>query len=269
MTIQGDTNRDGIPDITLDGYQGLPNSPTANCIHIWSDNNTIIGLKIEHFSGGAIGFGAPGDNNITPFTLTGNSILNNTIVGSTIGIGPFGFISMMDTQHVSNLTWSNMTIAGNHLTSTSEQVGGIALIAAGGTANHNRILNVAITGNTLSGHGVGIMAIAADTNSVWQGAPPSPIYYADDNLIQGITIANNQLDNIHYKGIEVGAGNMGNNGNRTRDIVVRNNQVKGRAPFDGNGIVIFVASDSATAPGHAESGNIVANLDVYNNQIHS
>jgi hypothetical protein len=266
LTIQGDINGDGIPDITLDGSQGLPNSPTANCIHIWSDNNTITDLKIQNFSGSAIAFGVPNFYNGTAFTMAGNNVLNNTIVGSTIGIGPFGFISMNDSTRVSNLTWRDMTIAGNHLTSTTDQVGGIALIAAGVTANHNRILNVSITGNMLSGYGVGIMAIAADTNSVWHGGPPSPITYADDNLIQGITIANNQIDNIVYKGIEVGAGNMGNRGNQVKDVVIHDNVVKSRASVFAVGITIFAASDGGTAD-RTESGNIVANLNVVHNQI--
>jgi len=62
-------------------------------------------------------------------------------------------------------------ISGNHLISTKNYVGGIALIAAGSTANKNRILDATITDNTLIGYGVGIMVIAADTNSLWSGMP--------------------------------------------------------------------------------------------------
>jgi hypothetical protein len=266
LTILGDIDGDGVPDITLDGSFGIPSTPTSQALSIWSDNNTISGLAFKGFSGTAILFGAPNFYAEDAMTISGNRIIGNTIENSVISVSPFGWVDFSNPAQVSNLTWRDIVITGNHLTSTLNHVGGINLIAAGRTASNNRILNATITDNTVVGYDVGIMVIAADSNTQWAGMP-WPIRYADDNLIQGVTISNNVVESIKYKGIEIGAGNMGNSGNQVLDVIVSNNQIRGAGVSNyAFGITISSASDGNIAD-RMTADNRIAGVDVFENTI--
>jgi hypothetical protein len=266
LTIQGDIDQDGDPDITLDGSDGIPDTPTANALSIWSDNNTISGLVFKGFSGSAVQFGVPNFYTGDAMTISGNRIIGNMIENSVIAVSPFGWVDFNDSTLVSNLTWQDTVISGNHLTSTKNVVGGINLIAAGSTACNNRILNATITDNTVVGYDVGIMVIAADSNSLWGGLP-YPIRYADDNLIQGVMISNNIVESFRYKGIEIGAGNMGNSNNQVLDVTVNNNQIRGSGVSNyASGITIFTASDGNIAD-RMTANNLVAEVEVFGNTI--
>ncbi len=265
LTINGDIDRNGTPDITLDGSLSQPDTPTSNALSIWSDNNTITGLSFKHFKGTAILFGVPDFYNGNSMTVAGNKIISNTIEDSVISVSPFGWVDFDNSAWVSDLTWQDTLIAGNHLTSTMKHTGGIGLIAGGRTSQRNRILNATITGNTLKGYGVAIMVFAADTNSRWSGMP-GPIRYADDNLIQNILVANNVIEDIEYKGIEIAAGNMGNSGNQVQDVTVRHNYIHGGASLYDIGITIITAGEGDVSD-RQMTGNVISGLDVHGNQI--
>ena len=252
LTISGDVDGDGEPDIIIDGSQGALDGPTSNCFSIWSDNNTIVGLVLRSFHGTAVGFGVPHFHTGGGKTLSGNSILRNTIsAGRGVIIGPSGWIDATEPVQVSNLTWQNTVISSNHITGTEAT---IHMNAAVGISQHNRILTTTITGNTLAGEG-SLVLLAADTNSAWGGLY-DPIRYADNNLIQNMVISSNQVDQI-----KIHASNMGNRDNQVRDVSIINNMV------GEGGIFIATASEVHDTDGRVTSGNSIADVKVRGNII--
>jgi hypothetical protein len=148
LTISGDVDGDGEPDIIIDGSRGMPDGPTSNCFSIWSDNNTIVGLILRSFHGTAVGFGVPHFHTGGGKTLSGNSILRNTISARNgIGIGPSGWIGASGPELVSDLTWQNTVISGNHITAPTS----INLQAGSDYSQHNLILNTTIVDNVITG----------------------------------------------------------------------------------------------------------------------
>ena len=91
ITLNGDIDGDGTPDITLDGSNLAAGGGFG--LFADSDNNTITGFTLQNFLDIAI---TPGSGSRTA-TATGNRITNNTIVGGSVGIGVYsGFVSGRD-----------------------------------------------------------------------------------------------------------------------------------------------------------------------------
>jgi hypothetical protein len=214
----------------------------------------------------AILFGAPNFYTGTAKTISGNTIISNTIENSVISVSPFGWVDFSNPSQVSNLTWQDTVIAGNHLISTMDVIGGINLIAAGRTADNNSILNTMITNNTLTGFECAILVIAADTNSYWGGLP-GPIQYADDNLIQGVNVSNNVIETVKYKGISVVAGNMGNSGNQVLDVTVRGNHISGRGGSSYPIGITVVSAIEGDISDRMTTDNLIDGVDVHENMI--
>ncbi len=259
LTIDGDIDGDGRPDLTIDGRLGEGGGPITNGFSLWSDNNTITRLNLTAF-GVPITFAVPDSPGSTK-TLSGNRVLSNTITvtrtgGTAISLGPFGWLDGSDLEKVSHLTWQNAVIAGNQITSPI----GIFVYAGSSSASDNRILTTTIMANRIVGGG-GIGLVAGDANSVYHGAP-SPIQYSDGNLIRNATVANNVLEGVQYKGIEVSAGNMGNRGNEVRDITIANNSIRGSQI----GVVVATAAGSNSSE-RTTSSNSMSEIEVLGNTI--
>jgi len=110
------------------------------------------------------------------------------------------------------------------------------------------------------------VVIAADGNSLYGGLP-DPIRYADNNLVQDVTISNNIIESVQYKGIEVGAGNMGNSNNQVLEVVINNNYISGSGDIsEAIGISIFSASDGEKAD-RMTANNLVFGVEVSQNSL--
>jgi hypothetical protein len=246
LTINGDIDGDGHPDVAIDGSLGEPDTPTAHFLSIWSDNNTITGLIIKNF-GSTISFAVPGFWNGPSKTISGNRILGNIIKGG-IGIGPLGWIGVEDPERISNLTWRETEFSGNEVDE------GILLYAGAGSSYNNQIIATIITGNRLA-EGTGITVLASDTNTVWQSCP-GPIWYADGNLVEDLVISNNQVNGI---GIE--AANMGNRRNQIRNVRIYGNEV------GSGGINIITCADVEKYDERKTSDNLISEVEIRENTV--
>jgi hypothetical protein len=221
LTIDGDIDGDGHPDVTLDGSPGAVfGGPLVNGLSIWSSGNTVQHLRFTEF-GRTIQFAVPEPPKGHRKAIWSNRVLDNIIEAShsveTISVGPLGLVAWDTPEAILNLTWEDIVIAGNVITSPV----GIRLYASSGFATHNRITSVTIRGNRLSG-GAGINLGAADANTAYHHLPP-PIQYADYNAITDVWIEGDLLDG---SGIGVGAANTGNRYNRVERVSILGNTVR-------------------------------------------
>ena len=103
ITLNGDIDGDGTPNITLDGSNILPDARWG--FYADSDNNTITGFALHSFvTGIAAGAG------VRAAAVTGNRITNNTIDGGGYGIFVFAGLVMKGTT--SDTTVSGNTVSG-------------------------------------------------------------------------------------------------------------------------------------------------------------
>jgi hypothetical protein len=216
LTINGDINQDGEPDMTLDGHLGQP----ALCIV--SSDNTIVGLRfVDFFVAVAILCPDAGCGNRL---FSNNRIVDNIILsqqGPGISIEASGLLPLEETPLLSDITWQDTTISGNTIATRNDS---IYVAAAVGGGSRNQIINLTISGNRLSseeGHAVSIMA--ADVNSAWFGIP-GPILYSDDNLIDNLTITDNVIEDSYF-GIHIIGANDGNNDNLIRNTRIIGNTI--------------------------------------------
>jgi len=214
LTIDGDIDGDGKPDITFDGSTGIA-GPTGPAINIWSNNNTIKGLSFSQFQA-CVQIVVPDPNTITK-QVTGNRIEGNICSTSKSGIGiKVGISGLMFPefyQQVSGIRIQDTVITGNTITMSDPGSTCIAALAGEFGSKQGTISGLTIDGNKLDCHDEAILVLAADTASNYGGVP-GPVAFSDDNTIENITISNNLVQNSLYFGIFVGVANFGNRRNQ-------------------------------------------------------
>ena len=177
LTIDGDTNGDGIADVTLDGSGNRALRMMYLASNSDLDMQSLTIANAYAASSGSV-IASRGDLNVLNSTFTNNSstvyagairvyagtldVANSTFDGNTAGRG--GAIrSTGDTQIF------NSTFTGNHANSPSPSAGGGAIEANDGALT---IFNSTITGNTAQQTGGGVKASGgtlAISNSVILG----------------------------------------------------------------------------------------------------
>jgi len=260
LTIDGDIDGDSQPDVTIDGSLGAVYDGTVgNAFSIWSSGNVIQHLRFTEFHT-TIQFAVPHPAAGYPKTISSNQILNNVIEAShstdLISVGPLGLAPVDKPETISNLTWQDIIIAGNVITSP----GGIFLYAGTGFSVNNRIMSVTIRDNHLSGGG-GIELIAGDANTAYHKLPP-PIRYADYNSITDVLIEGNVLDGPTYDGIALMAGNDGNRYNRVERVRIIGNSIRG-----GMTGINITAADDGGPEARTTRYNQVSQVEVRQNRI--
>jgi hypothetical protein len=191
LTINGDINRDGIPDITLDGHLGQGGTPAGAGLSIVSSNNTISGINFIDFAS-AIQIACP-DGACGTKIFASNKIVNNNISsprGAGISIGPLGLRPAEEAPLFSDITWQDTVMSENTIASKGPT---IAINSAVGGGDRNQIVDLAISGNHLSsGADVALAIVASGANSAIFGIP-GPTLYSDDSLIRNLTVAGNTI----------------------------------------------------------------------------
>lgn len=210
VTINGDIDGDGQPDITLTSLSGA-----GVGIYVLSGGNTLYGLALQNFTYGVwISAPLPGQPGATGGTLSNITISNLVlseiqnlgigvnppspasaanqstldhilITGNTISGNADGPVVGIDLElgSTTGATLQQITIANNNITTPMPQAGGIAMnVGAGIGSMDNQALDILIANNTISA------ALPQFGIRIGEG-----LGSASGNLIDGVQIIANQI----------------------------------------------------------------------------
>jgi hypothetical protein len=239
LTIDGDLNDDGVPDITIDGDK------LGSGLWLWGASHVVIeGLVLRNFSkhGIAITNGVQEDTPVTQDVVVRNNIISNMREsGVFVGLwevdeGSIRNIEIVDNVIVDNGSGisieggaedcasdnatSDVLIIHNTIVRSGSQLG-VTVQAAGGVTGglaHNTVSDVRILGNDFVGGRVASVLIgAANRNN------------CTDNTVSGIEIAHNYIDAapVTIEIVSVGENGSNNSGNRVQDITIKDNVLTG------------------------------------------
>lgn len=273
VTINGDINGDGLPDVTIDesaSYVSNDNcTSSAGCgLTIASSQNTVNALTLTGFGVGVNIDPPPVNSNqlATHQTFDGNTVSNmemkgiqqfGVIMGSMYlaGCGLYGGSA---TPCTTDDTWSNTTITGNTI-ETLDTGFAIKDSDAGDT-----FTNTTVTNNTIAIQG----SDAAISFEIGSNATGSSVFTA--------LVAHNTITGETNEGIDVGPGTNRASGNSMNNIQILDNTVNLVSTNTGQccqGIVVFAGTDgpSATYPsvlplGYPDS-NSLTNVLVQGNTV--
>ena len=224
ITLNGDVDEDGTPDITLDGSNLPPDIGFG--LFVDSDNNTVTGFALQSFpySGIIVGAGT------RTAAVTGNRITNNTIDGGSVGISVFAGFTIKGTTQ-------DTTVSGNTISGTS-----FAGILAGAYYTGSSLDGTRITDNVVrDSDGAGILAQSV----------PAFGRVLEDTSITNTTIQGNELSGNPWAGIFVQA--WGANNEVTQLRILENHA------FD-NGAGILVQGGRCGATGNMLEAEIARNI---------
>jgi hypothetical protein len=237
ITLDGDIDGDGQPDITLDASRMSKGFSSAFLVS--SRDITIDHFIFQGFQQYALVIACIDPTCSTkPFQhirFQNNQIFSDN-GGGGIVVSPQNINGPMDDlAFFSDMEISDLEVTGNVIEITNGSNNGIFMQAAGGGLSRNRLTNVVIQGNHIRSPGPTITLIPADANSTFYGFP-EPVLFSDDNLVENITINDNILDpqgvggdGTRPTGIILLAGNSGNSRNIIRGVVISGNEISSNA----------------------------------------
>lgn len=265
ISIDGDTNGDGAPDIILDGSLAAP-GPASNALYIWSSNITIARLGIRNFASGVPIMVAQPQGYPDGYSISGLHFLSNTITasGAGIGIGPLGMLDSCAVSTTTHIAISDVEIVGNVLTTTVPNASGIMLMAAAAGASYGSIVSGTISDNYLNGFVNDISLLAADTDTTWHHGCALPARYSDYSYIRDFVIAGNVMDHMLYNGILLAGANMGNSYNEVSGIKVTGNSITGLPGQYHFGIKVITAG-AGSGIDRTMTGNVISDVLIAGN----
>jgi len=277
VTIEGDIDGDGKPDVTLSKGAGFAATLGTYCpasdgcgLSIGSSGNRLHALTLVGFGAGVdIDAWHPGDDS-RPAPPTNQKLSDNVVSGLVMhGIQTFGvFIDSVFNKNcglyagypqpcVTNDTLSNTTITGNTIETGDAGDSGIAVQLANAG---DRVQNVTVTDNTIQmngpGEGIGLGVIGNATGAA----------------ISGALVARNLVAGRAGIGIGVTAGGVRAQANAIDGVQVLDNRVNLVSRDSGfccQGVVVEAGGDTNTAlaPVAYPDGNETQNVLVRGNTI--
>ena len=220
LTINGDIDGDGNPDITLNGAH----STISGCFRIRASDITIAGFTILGFDkAGILAAASDGEGvqRIERITLRGNAI---TAGWSGIKIASGG----------RDRAIHNIDILNNRLVNNGFEGIGIDAAFWDSTSTNNRITNITIKGNVISNNGFthAIFATGGSQTGVM------------NNVIADLEISDNTIQGHTNTAVLITGGNASKaQGNRVETLFIRRNSIQGESV--GIEIVGGVGEDSA------------------------
>lgn len=268
-----------VEDITL--YQNTISSSMSTInVGSWMQGHTtirnveIVSNTLENSGGGIAVHAGMGDGS-SDNTISGISILANTISNPGYNIGVF--ISPASSTGLSRNTITDVEIRGNQISGHSNssilidssnqancndnlaediviadnRIDGphvtIEVVGASGTnASNNRISNIALTGNVLSGGGIQF-SVATNQNT-------------QNNLVSAVLIERNHISSCLANGIYLIAGSGGAHGNRLENAILHSNFIN-----DCSDAGILIHGDTSYSPNNTISNVAIVNQTLVNN----
>ena len=232
VTIIGDINEDGTPDITIDGTHG------EYCgFNITGASNVVIrGFKILNFPKHGI--------YIRPDTGEGKTDVENIVIYQNEITATAGSISLMITGQ-SHSSISNVEITSNNL---HDSPGGAISIHAGmgENSNYNQISNVSIISNRIDNPSVTIDMMIS----------PASSSNISNNTVSNIVILGNSITSYNDSSILVDASNQASCNNNTMDgLLIAENTIVGQ----------IVVIELVTESGSYSTGNLMTNVTIRDN----
>lgn len=269
LTINGDVDGDGLPDITLDGSLGQSGSPSAPGLNIVSSNNKITKLILTKFHGPPIQHpclpNASGPCGSMCFT--NNKIIGNIISspdGPSIMIYPCS-LDLSTSPRMSDIIYRDVVIADNTISTkaVSQPSSAIYISPALGGGSRNKLINLTISGNniTVDGPDAAIDIIVADVNTTYFNIP-GPIQYSNESIIENLTISNNKMSS-EGSGIGIAVANFGNRNNQIKNLRIDGNTIAAKYL----GIHVSCGDGQGGLSSRATSDNLISNLVIRRNTI--
>lgn len=261
LTIEGDIDQDGQPDVTLDGHLGVPGYPSALGLAITSSDNTIHGMRLLEFAGGGA-FVACADL-VEPNRRFVNIQIVDCVItnsrGRGISVSAAGLRPGSESPTWSDMLFQDIQIRGNTI-STRESA--IFLTSALGGSKRNLMEHVVISRNRITTSAdIAVVIAVTDENSGSSDVPGAAVQYSDNNVIRDVVISENHIEGPSSWAINLSCGGLGNSNNRLLDVEVRDNTITGSTV----GIQINPAGGNWRERG--SSDNTVRNVKVRGNMI--
>ncbi len=281
MTINGDIDRDGTADITLEPYtNGSPSSPKGSVLNIYASDVTLAGVIFkgdEALSYSTLIFRVP-DKNILKYDVNNVRILGCTLDHSQgTGVATCGAYGYGGTSYggAGTTNFTDLVFSGNTFVKTS-----LFSFAGAGDEDYNIMDGYYICANSFFNGSIGMLAADAHTWYVYgssdsngNGGVAGQIGFCEHNQLKNIYITGNYFDHTENAGI-VGAttANQGNSNNLIENMYVRNNTA---VVADGleSGVSFENASigrdDNYTSDKllHNTADNVMRNVYVENNDF--
>jgi hypothetical protein len=269
VSIEGDINGDGAPDVTI---VTTLQEEWSRAIQIASSGNRLHGLTLQGFAVGVWidpATGAYGDELPTHRTLADNVISGLAILGIRMDGIMFHSPASPDCGYRkpdpcrTYITFANTTITGNTIETIPAAGTGINMSISN---SGDRIAGATVTDNTIRiGGGAGMQLISGG-NAGNDGVPAR---------ISDVLIARNSIEGIDAVGLEVVAGATRAQGNITEAVRVLDNRVHVvcRGSEECDGITLGAGTDASSAmwpdvhPLRYPDGNVLRNVEVAGNRL--
>lgn len=250
LTIDGDVDGDGSPDVTLDAT-----GRDLATIHFRSSNIVITNLIFREFAGQALNFACE-DPACAPRTISNVRIAHNVIEshrGGGVELGVWGLLGLGNAPLLSNFSYADITIDRNTIRGPVDPFSnavGIRPCADG--AYSNRAVGIFITNNVMTS------TVAIDIGAADEALPPN---FSDHCLIDNLVIDGNMIEDSQT-GIKLDASNLANQHNTAQHLRITNNRVLRNKAF---GMLLGAANLPLSA--RATSFNTMSDLLVANNEV--
>lgn len=273
VTVEGDIDGNGKPDVTLRTTVRSSGSPCGRCgFQISSSSNRLHALALRGFTTGVFlhPYGRPGSRDLPPSHKTyADNVVSRLVMrgmrayGIDIRSGWSPSCGVPKPRPCRTFDrWANTTFAGNTIES------GPSGIAAELNDSGDSVAGATVTGNRIRVHGQDAGIKFTTGSDAGDDATPA--------RISDVLIARNTVDGEVDIGINVAAG-----ANRAQSTVVdgvrvlanRVHLVKRKRPFCCQGIVVQAGSDSPEAasphvrPLRYPDRNVAQNVQVSGNSV--
>jgi len=232
MTINGDVDRDGDADITLEAYtNGTPGTPKSYVMNVYASDVTLAGLKFEGSETeiyNTLTFKVP-ELNTAKYDVNNVRVLGCTFENSTqTGIATCGGYGYAGTSYggAGTTNFTDLVFSGNIFSNTK-----LFSFAGAGDEDYNVIDGYYVSANSFYNGCVGILAADANTwyvfgknDKLGNGGVAGQIGFCEHNQIKNVYVTGNYFNHTEDADIILLAtANHGHSNNLAENLYFRNN----------------------------------------------